>query len=86
MLKPEIGYVVVSRKPPEERVKDNILIPTTVKESPNVGTVVAVGSGDKCVVGDRILFKLEKVVDFVESNVPYVVIPIENIVAKIEEE
>ena len=44
-IKPLGDRVVVKQEPGEERTQSGIVLPDTAKEKPQVGTVIAVGSG-----------------------------------------
>ncbi len=60
-IKPLADRVLVEPAPAEEKTSGGIIIPDTAKEKPQMGTVVAVGSGTKdnpvtVKVGNKVLY------------------------------
>ncbi|MDA8096103.1 MAG: co-chaperone GroES [Desulforudis sp.] len=58
MIRPLGDRVVVKPLPMEERTKGGIVLPDTVKEKPQKGEVVAVGSGRLLDNGQRVAIDL----------------------------
>ncbi len=72
-IKPLFDYVLVKPLEAETKTPSGIVLPDTVKEKPQIGEVMAVGSGDVCCekcscdekksskmvvkVGDKVLYK-----------------------------
>jgi chaperonin GroES len=53
-LKPIGDKIVVKAEPGEDKTKSGIVLPDTAKEKPQVGTVIAVGTGRVLDSGDRV--------------------------------
>ncbi len=53
-LKPLGDRVVVKQEPSEEKTQSGILLPDSAKEKPQVGTIIAVGSGRVLDNGQRL--------------------------------
>ncbi len=53
-IKPLGDRVVVKQEPSEEKTQSGILLPDTAKEKPQVGTVIAVGTGRVLDNGQRL--------------------------------
>ena len=58
-LKPLGDRVVVKQEPSEEKTQSGILLPDSAKEKPQVGTVIAVGSGRVLDNGQRLALEVK---------------------------
>ena len=58
-LKPLGDRVVVKQEPSEEKTQSGILLPDSAKEKPQVGTVIAVGTGRTLDNGQRLAMEVK---------------------------
>ena len=82
-FKPLYDRVVVDPTPDEAASKSGIVLPQTLQERPNKGTVVAVGDGEnfdavetkiKVNIGDRVLFEKYAGTELKIDNKTYIVL------------
>ncbi|MDD2443037.1 MAG: co-chaperone GroES [Desulfotomaculaceae bacterium] len=59
MIRPLGDRVVVKPLPTEEKTKGGIVLPDTVKEKPQEGEVIAIGSGKLLETGQRVPIDLK---------------------------
>ncbi len=59
MIRPLGDRVVVKPLPSEEKTKGGIVLPDTVKEKPQEGEVIAIGSGKLLETGQRVPIDLK---------------------------
>jgi len=82
-MKPLFDRVVLSPLEAEEEIKGGIIIPTVAQEKSQLGTVIAVGSGDlpdgkkaemQVKVGDKVLYAKYTGTEIEEKGKKFVVI------------
>ncbi len=54
-IQPLFSYVLVSPSKTEKTLPSGLVLPDSVKDKPQVGTVMAIGNGKNCCDGDKCL-------------------------------
>jgi chaperonin GroES len=86
-LKPLTNHVVIEPVKPEEKTRSGIVLPNIGEESPDQGTVVAIGSDEKIEVrvGDKVIFSKYGPVKARIEDKDYLIASQDDILAIIEE-
>ena len=95
-LRPLGNRVVIKALPKEEVTKSGIVLPDTVKEKPQEGRIIAVGSGTRLdngdiapldvKVGDRVLFAKYAGTEFKLDNEELIILSEKDILAVVTDE
>ena len=90
-LKPLGDRVVVKQEPSEEKTQSGILLPDTAKEKPQVGTIIAIGSGRvldngqripmEVKIGDKVIYAKYGGTDVKIDNEEYIILQERDILA-----
>ncbi len=90
-LKPLGDRVVVKQEPSEEKTQSGIVLPETAKEKPQMGTVIAVGTGRvfdngqrvplEVKIGDRVIYAKYGGTEVKIDNEEYIILQERDILA-----
>ncbi len=86
-IKPLTNHVVIEPAKPEDKTKSGIVLPSSGDETPDQGTVIAIGSDEKIEVkaGDKVIFSKYGPTKAKVGDKEYLIASQDDILAVIEE-
>jgi len=86
-LKPLTNHVIIEPVKPEEKTRSGIVLPSIGEESPEQGTIIAIGSDKKIEVkvGDKVIFSKYGPTKTKVEDKDYLIASQDDILAIIEE-